>query len=83
MNISDRHIQMKIQSAFQSIINLLRLFVILDYQQYHPISSDCRKTTVKTIFHQCSFPDDPISQNTVRKRYIQNAQGLSAYVGIS
>lgn len=83
MNISDRCIRMKIQSAFQSIINLLRLFVILDYQQYHPISSVYRKTTVQTIFHHVSFPDGPISQNTMRKRYIQNEQELSTYVGIS
>lgn len=83
MNLTDRRIQMKIQNAFPSIINLLRLFVILDYQQYHPISPDYRKTTVKTIFHQFSFPDDPISQNTIRKRYIQNEQELSTYVGIS
>lgn len=82
MNISDRQIQMKIQSAFPSIINLLRLFVSLDYQQY-PISSDYRTTTVKTIFHQFSFPDDLISQNTIRKRYIKNEQELSIYVGIS
>lgn len=74
---------MKIQSAFQSIINLLRLSVILDYQQYHPISPDYRKPTVKTIIHQFSFPDDPISKNTIRKRHMQNEQELSTYVGLS
>lgn len=73
---------MKIQSAFQSIINLdYLLFWIIN--NIIPLALTVEKTTVKTIFHQFSFPDDPVSQNTVRKRYIQNAHGLSTYVGIS
>lgn len=74
MNIADRCIHMKIQDAFRSKINLFRLFVIMDHHQH--ISSDYRETTVKTIFHQFSFPDDPRSQTTIRKRYIQNEREL-------
>lgn len=35
------------------------------------------QTTVKTTLNQFSFPNDPILQNTRRKRYIQNEQELS------
>lgn len=80
MNISDRHIQMKIQGAFQSKINAFRLFVILDYHQHHPISPDYRKTTVKTIFHEFSFPDDSRSQNTIRKRLFKMNRNYWSYL---
>lgn len=55
-----RHIQMKIQNAFQSIMNFLGLSVIMGYQQHHPISPDYRYTTVKITLEQFSFPDDSI-----------------------
>lgn len=68
---------MKIQNAFQSI-NFFGLSLILCYQRI-PIGPDYRKTTVKATFYQFSFPDDPISHNTIRKRYIQNEQELSLF----
>lgn len=50
---------MKIQNAFQSIMNFLGLSVIMGYQ-HHPISPDYRNTTVKITLEQFSFPDDSI-----------------------
>lgn len=41
-----------------------------------PLAQTTERPTVKTL-DQFSFPDDPILQNTIKKRYIQTEQGLS------
>lgn len=40
----------------------------MGYQYHHPINTYYRKATVKTTLNQFSFPDDPILQNTIRKK---------------
>lgn len=55
-----RHIQMKIQNAFQSKMNFWGLSVIMGFQHHHPTSPGCRNTIVKTTLEQFSFPDDSI-----------------------
>lgn len=55
----------------------------MGYQQHYPTSPDYRKTTVKVTFYQFSFPNDSTSQNTIRKRYIQNEQERSLIYTVS
>lgn len=74
---------MKIQNAFQVKLTFFGLSLVLGYQQHYPTSPDYRKTTVKVTFYQFSFPNDSTSQNTIRKRYIQNEQERSLIYTVS